>query len=300
MISNIQKYSIHDGTGIRTNVFFKQCPLRCFWCANPENQVPQQELMYYENKCIRCHECIRVCQEHVLSADDNGYIQCDRDRCTMCGKCGEECVKNAIRRSGKLWTTQEVFKKCSRDYIFYQNSGGGVTFSGGEPLCFGSFCEELLEKCLDHSIGVIFETCGFGPKETLLKYAQYADRIFFDVKHYNSEKHKESTGVSNEIILDNLHSLTSVYSHTVVRVPVIPTFNDTHEEMREIARLIAATVGEMGIEYVELLPFHNLGGLKYQALCKEDQLKDYKNMSKDHIREYMGYFEDLGLTCVVE
>lgn len=300
LITNIQKYSIHDGEGVRTTVFLKGCPLHCYWCANPENQNFNRQIMYFPNKCMSCFECVKVCPNKALSINENGALAYHKENCVLCGACERECLKDAIRVSGKEYTPEQIVEIGLKDAAFYNSGGGGITISGGEPLSFEPFCLELLDLCEFNRLGVIFETCGYGKAETLLAYAKKAQGIFFDVKHYDPEKHKQATGVSNEVILQNLRQLTDVYPNAMVRIPVIYGLNNSEEDMAGIADVLKKTVGKQGIQYVELLPFHNLGALKYEALGWKNVLKSYQNMDKSEPKKYIPLFEKQGFRCLVK
>lgn len=298
MVTNIQHYSIHDGEGVRTTIFLKGCPLKCFWCANPENQSYKRELMYHESKCIKCFHCTTVCENGVIQ-EKSGQLFLERNKCVLCGRCAEECLKGAIKISGEQMDVNEAARECLKDNMFYFRSKGGVTISGGEALSFKDFCLGLAECCSDEDVGVTYETCGFGDMETLLQYAKKAECIFFDVKHHDPEKHRQATGVSNKKILENLKGLTDVYGGVIVRIPVVPEFNDSADDMRKLARIIREHVGAKGIRYVELLPYHNFGEPKYEALGRQYTLKNYPRMEKAHVMEYMPFFEMENLKCVV-
>ena len=298
LVSNIQHYCIHDGEGVRTTVFLKGCPLHCYWCANPENQSYRREIMYHAHKCEQCFACVSACKTGALEEKD-GQLVYHKERCVLCGRCTEECFKGAIQMSGEEMSAAEAAKECFKDNMFYHKSGGGITISGGEALSFRKFCLELGRLCQREGVGLTFETCGYGEYETLLQYAEHADMILFDVKHHNPEKHREATGASNERILDNLKKLTDVFENVVIRIPVIPEFNDSADDMKKLARVIRAHLGSKGIRYVELLPYHNFGEPKYAALGRNYVLQGYPRMEKDHAKRYIPYFEAEHLVCVV-
>lgn len=298
LISNIQHYCIHDGDGLRTTVFLKGCPLRCYWCANPENQSYKPELMYYENKCVKCFYCAAACKTGALEVKD-GQLVYHKEKCILCGQCAGECLKEAIKISGEEKSAGEVAGECLKDRMFYDRSGGGVTVSGGEPLSFGKFCQTLADICSAEGVGVTYETCGCGSFDTLSKYAEKASMFFFDVKHHDPGKHREATGVTNELILENLRKLTDMFGNVVVRIPVVPGFNDSDEDMKKLAHVIKEHIGSKGIKYVELLPYHNFGETKYAALRKTYVLENHPRMEKSHVMKYIPYFEKEDLICVV-
>lgn len=298
LISNIQHYCIHDGDGLRTTVFLKGCPLRCFWCANPENQNYKPEIMYYENKCEKCFYCAAACKTGALEVKD-GQLVYHKEKCILCGQCAGECLKEAIRISGEEKSAGEAARECLKDRMFYDRSGGGVTISGGEPLSFGKFCRSLAGICREEGVGIIYETCGYGNFDTLSEYAKKADMFFFDVKHHDPEKHREATGVTNALILENLKKLTDIFGNVVIRIPVVPGFNDSDEDMKKLAHVIKEHIGSKGIKYVELLPYHNFGEAKYAALGKAYTLENHPRMEKSHVMKYIPYFENEDLICVV-
>jgi pyruvate formate lyase activating enzyme len=299
LVGNIQRFSIHDGAGVRTTVFLKGCPLKCYWCANPENQSYEQELMYFQERCAKCARCVSACPKHALSISEDKPLNLERAKCTICLSCSNACIENALRPAGSPYSAEEAFANILKDRAFYRTAGG-VTLSGGEPLSFPWFCMDFAQLCKEHGINLIFETCGYGEWNVLREYSQYAQSIFFDVKHSDDGKHKDATGVSNKIIMDNFSKLTDVFDGVIVRVPVVPGFNDTHREMLGIVDLIKHRIGRKGIQYVELLPFHNLGAQKYIALGKEYILENEKNATKEQAQKLLANFIAKGINAVVK
>lgn len=252
-IFDIQRFSIHDGPGIRTTVFVKGCPLRCLWCHNPESQRPEKELMFYQNKCVGCGKCEDVCRNTFTS------------ECTACGKCVSVCSHGAREIKGREADTEEVFNTVKRDIEFYKNSGGGVTVSGGEPLSQWKFTKELLEKCKEAEMHTAIETSGFAKWEIFQEVLQYTDLLFFDIKGIDENLHIKNTGVSNKLILENAEKVMKTNQDVIFRMPYIPGYNDTEtEKIREF------TKGHT----LELMPYHSIGCGKYSALGKEYTLND--------------------------
>ena len=299
LITNIQKFSIHDGAGIRTTVFLKGCPLHCTWCANPEAQNYKNELLHFKEKCKRCLCCVMACPNGAITAGEDGFPIIDRTKCVLCGKCTEACLYDSMRLAAKGYTTEELLKECLKDKAFYGETGG-VTLSGGECLSFEPFVMEFIKLCKENGVGVTFESCGCGKAETLIKYSEYAQRIYFDIKHHDPAKFKEVAGGDLNAIVSNLKKLTDVFENTAVRIPVIYGVNDTAEDMEKIAALIKENVGAKGIIFVELLPFHNLGEAKYAALSIPYNFTACANMDKSVVKEFIPIFEKYGFRCIVD
>ena len=253
MIFDIERNSYVDGPGIRTTVFLKGCPLSCVWCHNPESQSFEKQIMFYKSKCIGCGKCREVCPNNLKS-------------CDFCGKCELYCPADARKICGKEYTTDEVLKEIVKDKPFYENSGGGVTLSGGEPLAQYDFSLELLKKAKENGIHTAIETCGYAEKSKILEIAKYVDLFLFDCKKTDQELHKKYTGVDNKIILDNLKALSDAGSKIILRCPIIPGFNDRAEHFKGISEI----AGKLsGIEHIEVEPFHPHGESKYSALGRK-------------------------------
>ena len=253
MIFDIERNSYVDGPGIRTTVFLKGCPLSCVWCHNPESQSFEKQIMFYKSKCIGCGKCREVCPNNLKS-------------CDFCGKCELYCPADARKICGKEYTIDEVLKEIVKDKPFYENSGGGVTLSGGEPLAQYDFSLELLKKAKENGIHTAIETCGYAEKSKILEIAMYVDLFLFDCKETDPELHKEYTGFDNKIILDNLKALSDAGSKIILRCPIIPGFNDRAEHFKGISEIADKF---SGIEHIEIEPFHPLGESKYSALNRE-------------------------------
>lgn len=297
MIFNIQKCSIHDGHGLRTLVFFKGCPLRCKWCANPESQKYGFEIMEAQNKCIGCGACIKVCTLGCIEKQEDG-LRIDRAECTECFACTERCYAEAKYKIGKEYTTEELYKEIEKDKIFYTINGGGVTFSGGEPLTQPKDLTAIAKLCNQRGIDVAIESCGMGDYEEFRSALPYINSMFMDIKHIDSDKHKELTGAGNELILENIRRIAEFGIPITIRTPVIPGLNDTEENICGIAEFIKEIPQ---IKEYELLVYHQLGVSKYAALGREYTLKNVNPPTDEEIRRLVkaanGVLEGSGKEC---
>ena len=266
IIFNIQRFSIHDGPGIRTAVFMKGCGMRCIWCHNPESWDNNIEIAYYADKCIGCGACFNVCPAkcHSMNITDGIHIF-NRQNCVKCGKCAEICYAETLRAIGKRMTVNEVFDEVVKDGIFYETSGGGVTLSGGEPLFQPKFAVEILKRCKEAGIHTCIETSGFAKPDAILAAAEYTDIFLFDIKETDAACHIESTGIDNRLILENLYMLDKNGAQIVLRCPIIPGLND-HEEHFEGIGKIANSLSN--IQKIDVEPYHSLGLSKAQAIGK--------------------------------
>ncbi|MBQ2968571.1 MAG: glycyl-radical enzyme activating protein [Clostridia bacterium] len=264
-IFNIQKFCINDGPGIRTTVFLKGCPLRCVWCHNPESQRVAPELMFDPQKCIGCGKCFAVCPKEAHSMTETAHVL-DREKCVACGACAINCYAESLEMAGKTATVDEILEEVMKDEAFYQNSGGGMTLSGGEPLAQPEFSVALLKGAKEKGLHTAVETCGFSAKEIFKSLAEYTDLFLFDWKITNDSLHKEYTGVSNVKILENLELANQMGKQIVLRCPIIPSVNDTKEHFAGIADLANRLEHVIGID-VE--PYHPLGTGKNERLGKE-------------------------------
>ncbi|MBQ4109931.1 MAG: glycyl-radical enzyme activating protein [Clostridia bacterium] len=269
-IFNIQKFCVNDGPGIRTTVFFKGCPLSCLWCHNPESKKVQTEIFFDVKKCIGCGKCVPVCPKAGHNFEENIHIY-NRENCIACKNCSEACPAGALESVGYEISVDEIIKEVLKDKTFYDNSNGGMTVSGGEPMLQFDFLYELLKRAKEENLHVCMETCGFAPSENYEKIAPYVDIFLFDYKISNAEDHKKYTGQSNELILKNLKMLDEMGSKTVLRCPIIPTVNDTDEHFEAIGKLAESmkNVIEINVE-----PYHPLGSGKTEMLGREYELKD--------------------------
>jgi pyruvate formate lyase activating enzyme len=261
IIFDIQRFSVHDGPGIRTLVFFKGCPLACLWCSNPESQRFAPELLFDASKCVACGGCVEACPHGATRTSGSGALY-DRERCAACGACADVCPAEARTVAGRRVTAVEVVAEVVKDAPFFANSGGGVTLGGGEPLVQAEFASEILEQCRVCGIHTAIETCGHVPWSALETIMPLTDLFLYDVKHLDADAHRTQTGGDVALILSNLERLVGAGGKVTVRVPVVPGFNDTSEDIRTVAEHIA----RLGVRELHLLPYHRLGESKYRLL----------------------------------
>lgn len=292
LVFDIKRFSIHDGPGIRTTVFLKGCPLHCPWCHNPESQSPKPDVMLRPDRCIRCHACIEECPEHAISAEENGAVVTDRTRCKRCGACTETCYAGARERIGREYTVDELIDEIESDRAFYEESDGGVTLSGGEPLVQPSFTLELLKACRKRGIHTAVDTCGAVSWKVFEKVRAYTDLFLFDIKHMDPLKHKGATGVCNRRILANLEKLSALGHAINLRYAVIPGINDSDENAQETGRFAAALPGR---HPVSLLPYHAAAGEKYKNLDQSYRLEGTKPPGDKRISAIAAMLEGFGL-----
>ncbi len=262
LITNVQRFSVHDGPGIRTTVFLKGCPLRCFWCHNPETWRPEPEVQFFPARCVGCGACVQRCPHgvHVL-ADGCHHLQ--RELCRACGRCVETCYAEALAVCGRWWEPEELLAELLRDRPFYDQSGGGITLSGGEPLSQPGFCRRLLELCKGAGLHTAIETAAVCTWEDLAALLPWLDLLIVDLKHMDDARHRQATGASNRHVLSNLRRLARADRPLIVRTPVVPGVNDTPEAIADIARFVSQF---SNLLYYELMPFHRLAGAKYESL----------------------------------
>ncbi|ELT9605143.1 glycyl-radical enzyme activating protein [Raoultella planticola] len=291
VLFNIQRYSLHDGPGIRTIPFFKGCPLACKWCSNPESQRPQPELIYKKSDCIRCGKCVEVCQQQALSAGNPFFI--DRERCIQCGKCTAVCPTQALEMKGKRMTVSDVIRELQKEENLFRRSGGGITLSGGEPLAQPVFARELLKACKAKGWHTAMETTGMTSKAVIEDVFPWVDLALTDIKAVNPTIHQLNTGVDNRTILENLIRISFI-THVIVRIPVIPGVNDSPEEIRsiaEFARLMS------GVDTIHLLPYHTFGENKYTLLGRIYPMGDAGSRSEDNMASLKKIVESMGFHC---
>ncbi|MFX0065282.1 MAG: glycyl-radical enzyme activating protein [Candidatus Hermodarchaeota archaeon] len=282
LIFNIQRFSIHDGPGVRTTVFFKGCPLRCQWCHNPESINPFPEIMYNKSKCIQCYKCLDICPVDALSQTQNG-IAIDRGKCDGCGKCAEECYSGALELCGKHMKIEEVMTEVNRDILFYKNSNGGVTASGGEALAQPNFVANFFRKCREAGIHTVLDTSGYAKWEIYKKVLNYTDLVLYDIKTMDPERHKRLIGVSNDLILANLARTNEEGIPTIIRIPLVLNYNivNVKEDIKEISDFIQ----ELSlVKRVDLLPFHHLGKSKTLMLGQKYTM-DIETPDKEYVEK---------------
>jgi glycyl-radical enzyme activating protein len=287
-IFDIQKFSIHDGPGIRTLVFFKGCPLHCSWCSNPESQKSTCELMVYEQRCAFCGTCVDACptQSIELVKGPSGHAhRVDRKRCRACGECVKVCPNDALRLAGREVSLDEVFSVILQDYLFYLNSNGGVTLGGGEPTMQPEFAQALLRKCKQHNIHTAIETCGYTEWNVFESSIEDLDLVLYDIKLMDAEKHRSYTGVSNERILRNAIRLLERDVSIVIRIPIIAGVNDSRENIAHMMEFLKRHDRRGRIQRVELLPYHKLGVNKYRALGRHYELGDRPKPSSGFLND---------------
>ena len=291
IIFDIKKFSIHDGPGIRTTVFFKGCPLSCWWCHNPESQALQPEMVFRANRCINCGACVEACPQDAISQDGK-IVSTDRKKCTLCGDCVAVCYAEAREMVGQEMSVPQVIAEIERDVVFYDESGGGVTFSGGEPLMQHDFLLALLQACREREIHTALDTCGFASWETLDSVRGYVDLFLYDLKLMDDAKHQKFVGVPSELILSNLQALSGHGHDIFLRVPIIPGITDGEENIRQIGKFAAALPH---LNQVDILPYHHTAAEKYSRLHKVYQLPETRPPSERHMAEIAQTLRGFGL-----
>lgn len=284
-VFNIQRYSTHDGPGIRTTVFLKGCPLSCFWCQNPESQKSQPELLFNEEKCTLCSRCIEVCPTGANSIVD-GSIVINRDLCTACGDCVIPCIPKAREIEGSTMTVEEVMKEVMKDDTVYRNSKGGMTLSGGDCEAQPDFSVALLKAAHEQGVHTAVEITGAFSWEVVKGITDHADFIYYDLKHMNDAKHKEGTGLSNKLVLENAKNLVKANKNIHFRTPLIPGYNDSKEDIKELVDFIRDELHLNPAERLELLAYNPLGENKYERLSRADEVpQGYERQSQVYIDE---------------
>lgn len=308
-IYDIQGFSVHDGPGVRTTVYLKGCPLRCPWCHSPESQSFEKQMSYASTRCVgteSCGECIQTCPAGALEQGGEETVagkllhkaRWHRDKCTQCYACTEVCFAGALSVCGKDYTVEEVMQILRKDYDFLRSSGGGITVSGGEALSQSEFTAALLRSVKDDGIHTALDTTGFAPWEAVERALPYADLFLYDLKHMDSAEHRRVTGVPNERILDNARRIAERGGKLQVRIPVIPGFNDSIENLGSTARF-CAELGE-AVTLVQLLPFHHMGASKYERIQQPDPMPmDVQPPSDEKMQEYLELMQSHGLKAII-
>ncbi len=293
LVISITRMTVHNGPGIRTLILLKGCPLRCIWCSTPESWNESPEIAFYPDRCILCGDCIPVCPRNALTAGDKAVI-INRELCDNCGQCGTVCYTEALRLLGQKYTVEELVQEVRKDDIAYKHSGGGVTISGGEPLLEPEFTLELLRAFKRNGINVGVDTCGFVPRENIEDILPYVDFFLWDTKHMDDNIHRELTGVSNRLTLDNLRFVSEKDTPVYLRIPIIPGYNDSEDNLRaicEFAKDLSSLVE------IHLLPLHHLGKARYVALGLEYPIDGIPLIQNEVLQEIKKLVESYGLTC---
>jgi len=292
LIFDIHKYAIHDGPGIRTTVFLKGCPLKCWWCHNPESQSSCIQIIYRQERCIRCGSCLETCPQGALQEKQN-VITLDERLCDICGDCVKICYADARQLVGKEMSTSQVMAEIISDIPFFDQSGGGVTFSGGEPLFQSDFLLSLLQACKEQDIHTVLDTCGFSSWETLELIRPWVDLFYYDLKMIDAKEHYIFTGVSNQNILVNLQRLSQHGHHIILRLPILPGINDDEKSIFKVGAFAASLPH---LDRVDILPYHRIGLDKYDRLNIPYKLPDLPQPSDDKINAVAQILSEFGLT----
>jgi pyruvate formate lyase activating enzyme len=294
IVLDIERFAIHDGPGIRTVLFLKGCPLKCLWCSTVDSQHAWPEMEYFIDKCTVCGKCVDICPNNAIYKVDDVRIITDRQRCNNCGKCIEICSTGARKMAGKDMTVDQVMKEIEKDSLFFSNSGGGITLSGGEPTMQPDFSIEILKACKKYGINTAIETCGHTNWEILHKILKYTDFVYMDIKHSSSEKHKMLTLKRNALILHNIRKAASKFPDKplTIRIPIIPGYNDSEKNISETAKFVCRLDGQ---HKIELLPYHKLGIHKYAALSRDYSLSHLKPVRESRMQTLESLIKSYGL-----
>jgi pyruvate formate lyase activating enzyme len=292
LIFDIKRYAINDGPGIRIVIFFKGCNLDCAWCHNPEGVSAGIEKMYSRSKCIACGTCVTACPEKAITLETDGIIT-DTLLCTLCGKCAEVCPTKAIEMSGNPMSVRQIMNEIEKEKVFFDQSGGGVTFSGGEPMIQSKLLIGLLDECGQKRIHRTVDTAGYVQTETLLEVARRTDLFLFDLKMMDSRRHEQWCGTGNELILHNLKVLAESGARIIIRIPLIGDVNDDEENTRQTAGFISTLAGET--KEVHLLPYHKIAQTKYMKLGRSDEFELFTEPDKETIDRVISIFSEFGI-----
>jgi pyruvate formate lyase activating enzyme len=297
LVTNIQGYSIHDGPGIRTVVFLKGCGLACQWCSNPECIAAQPEIGFFKSLCTKCGKCAGICPDGALAFQAGGLPVIDRERCNGCGACSAVCSYKALVLYGTPMNPDDIYDAVSRDKMFYDSSGGGLTFSGGEALLQPRLVGAVFEKCRHSGISTCIETSGYVPASNLEQVLTYTDYILFDLKCMNSDKHLEYTGKPNALILGNAGMAVRSGIETLFRMPLVPGVNDDVQNIKDTSEFLHG-LGNNSLR-IELMPYHRLGKGKYASLDKTYHLPDIVSPEPVQVESVIKVFEENGIKCTI-
>ncbi len=294
LVTNIKRFAVHDGEGIRTTVFLKGCPLSCLWCHNPESISARPQLAYYAKKCKLCGECERVCpiEAHKIADDFHTF---SRGNCLACGKCAENCRFDALQLEGRRMSVNNIMQSVLEDIDYYNTSGGGLTISGGEPTMQPEFTLALLKTAKSVRINTALDTCGYTSRDIFEEMLPYVDTFLYDIKHISPSEHTRLTGRSNERIVENLRFLSASGAQIEIRIPIIPGCNDDESTLRSMAELLS----EVNVAKVKLLPYHSYAGSKYNALGLPIRLDDTLRPSAEHMEWCKKIFCIYGIGAII-
>ena len=293
LVVSITRMTVHNGPGIRTLILFKGCPLRCVWCSTPESQEEIPAIAFYPDRCIRCDDCLPACPRNAITVGNKAVI-IDRELCDNCGSCAAVCYTEALKLLGRQYTVDELVYEVKKDDVAYKHSGGGVTVSGGEPLLEQEFTLELLRAFNRYGINIGVDTCGFVPRKNIESVLPYVDFFLWDIKHMDDNTHRKLTGVSNRLILENLRLVSANNTPVYLRIPVIPDYNDSDENLRAVCDF---SKDLPSLVEIHLLPLHHLGKARYVALGREYPIDGIPLIQDDVLREMACMVESFGLKC---
>jgi pyruvate formate lyase activating enzyme len=296
IVFDIQRYSIHDGPGIRTVVFLKGCPLKCLWCCNPESQLASPQLGFIQSKCIGCLECVKACPNKAIRFDKKKGFIVDNELCDLCGKCADACYPGARIIIGKKMSVDEVISEVIKDKSFYNRSNGGITLSGGEVLLQWGFAKEILKRCKELKIHTAIETSGYGKWEYFNQVLEYTDLVLYDLKHMNSIEHKKLTGVDNRLILENARKVSKQVREMIIRVPLIPGINDSKDNIVNLVKFVSTLEK---VTEIDILPYHKLGVSKYNQIGQTYKLININPPTEQEINEIVEIIQGAGFLVKV-